>query len=223
MSATANSLTGFDLTHIVKGYVTYQLPFGRGQRWGSGKSGFVNALIGGWQVSGLVRYNTGQPLRISVNQPFYPIWGNFFPNFHPKGVYGPYSLSDYNGVAAITPGSNYVFNYMSPSVASSPIVGNNVAFGQGHAYDGTLRCPGEAHENASLVKGFSMGAEGRYQLSLRVEFYNLFNRHYYEIYGCGGNYPSIVGPPGTFERNFAAVTGVSSDHRTGQLGLRFTF
>jgi len=221
LSATANSLTGYDLTHIIKAYATYQLPFGRGQKWGSNSSGLVNALIGGWQISGLVGYNTGQPFHIGVNTPYYPLWGNFFPNFHPSGAYGPFSPSGFDAYSAEHV-SGYTYNYYSSTVASSPINGNTVAFGKGGAYDGQLRCPGGERESASLVKGFTMGPDGRYQLSLRVEFYNLFNRHFYNISGCAGSSTS-VGPPGSFEQTFGNITGVTSDHRTGQFGMRFTF
>jgi hypothetical protein len=62
-----------------------------------------------------------------------------------------------------------------------------------------------------------MGSDGQYQLSMRVEFYNLFNRHYYNILGCAGTQTNIG------DGNFAAVTGVSSTQREGQFGLRFTF
>lgn len=209
MSAAANSLTGYDLTHIVKGYVTYLLPFGRGQHWLSGKGGVVNAMVGGWQLSGLVLYTSGQPFRIGVNTPFYPLWGDFYPNFHPQKGDGPFSPRTSS-------------QYFSPAVASSPIVGNTVAFGTGGAYDSALRCPGQSNENASVLKYFSMGQDGRYQLSMRVEFYNLFNRHYYGIDGCGGT-STTVGPVGTYETKFAQVTGVDSAPRTGQFGVRFTF
>jgi hypothetical protein len=50
-----------------------------------------------------------------------------------------------------------------------------------------------------------------------MEFYNLFNRHYYAIDGCGGTQTKVG------DANFAAVTGVNSTQRTGQFGLRFTF
>lgn len=218
MSAAANSLTGYDLTHIVKGYATYQLPFGRGQKWLSGKGGVVNGLVGGWQVSGLVLYTSGQPFRIGVNQPFYPIWGNFYPNFHPTGAFGPFDPTGYNAQAAKT-NPKYVFNYLSSSVASSPVGPNasTVSFGTGQAYDSALRCPGQANENASVLKYLSMGPDGRYQLSMRVEFYNLFNRHTYSILGCGGAQTNVG------DKNFAAVTGVNSSPRTGQFGVRFTF
>jgi hypothetical protein len=218
MSAAANSLTGYDLTHIVKGYVTYQLPFGAGQRWMSNKKGFVNAVVGGWQASTIVLYTSGQPIHIGVNQPFYPIWGNFYPNFNssPSGSANPRGFS---GAAASAPNSTYYYPYFGPSVATAPVSkdGTVVGFGSGGAYDGALRCPGQANENASLMKYFKMGSDGQYQLSMRVEFYNLFNRHYYAINGCGGTQTNIG------DSNFAAVTGVNSTQRTGQFGMRFTF
>jgi hypothetical protein len=204
MSAAANSLTGYDLTHIVKGYMTYELPFGRGKHWLSDKTGVVNALVGGWQVNGMVLYTSGQPFRIGVNTPYYPLWGNFYPNFHPQGIDGPFDPRTSS-------------QYFSPAVASSPINGSAVAFGTGGAYDSRLRCPGSANENASILKYFAMGPDGRYHLSMRVEFYNLFNRHSYGILGCGGVGTNVG------DGNFAAVTGVSDNPRTGQFGLRFTF
>jgi len=212
LSAAANSLTGYDLTHIIKGYATYILPFGRGQKYLSDKGGFVNALVGGWQVSGVVLYYTGQPFHIGVNNPYYPLWGNFYPNFHTTGVFGPFSPSAYQATPNATP-----VQYFSSSVATSPISGSAVSFGSAGAYDSALRCPGQANENASLLKYFSMGPDGRYQLSLRVEFYNLFNRHYYSILGCGGSSTNVG------DGNFAQVTGVMDSPRTGQFGVRFTF
>ena len=218
MSAAANSLTGYDLTHIIKGYVTYQLPFGSGQRWMSNKSGFLNALVAGWQASTIVLYTSGQPIHIGINEPFYPIWGTFYPNFSTNPS-GPTSPTGFSGAQAATPGSNYYFPYFSKSVATAPVSTDAtvVGLGSGGAYDGALRCPGQANENASLLKYFKMGSDGQYQLSARVEFYNLFNRHYYAINGCGGTTTNVG------DGNFAAVTGVNSTQRTGQFGLRFTF
>ena len=221
MSAAANSLTSYDLTHVVKGYVTYQLPFGRHQRWVSDKGSFLNGLIGGWQLSTIVLYTSGQPFHIGVNQPFYPIWGNFYPNFNPTGVFGRFSPSGFSGVDAANsnPSNPYYYPYFATSAATAPVSidGSVVGFGSGGAYDGALRCPGQANENASLLKYLSFGADGKYQLSMRVEFYNLFNRHTYSILGCAGTQTNVG------DSNFAAVTGVNSSPRTGQFGVRFTF
>ena len=219
VSAAANSLTGYDLTHVIKGYVLYELPFGKGKRWLADKGGFLNGLVGGWQVAALVGYNTGQPIQIGINNPFWPLWGNIYPNFHHTGVYGPFSPSGYNGVNALND-PNYIYNYLSSSVATSPIGANTsaTAFGTGGASDGNLRCPGQANENATLLKYLSFGSDGKYQLAMRLEFYNLFNRHYYVISGCGG-----TGSTNPANPNFAQVIGVQDNPRTGQFGLRFTF
>ena len=222
LPAAANSLTNYDLTHIIKGYVTYELPFGKGQRWASNKSGFVDALVGGWRANTIVLYTSGQPMDIVVNNNLYPIWGNFYPNFnpHPPAAAG---TKGFSGIAALTatPQNPYYYPYFSNSVATSPInisfTGNLVGLGSGGALDGDLRCPGQANENASILKYFKMGSDGQYQLSARVEFYNLFNRHYYSINGCAGLKTQIGAG------NFAAVNGVNSTQRTGQFGLRFTF
>ena len=217
ISAAANSLTGYDLTHIVKGYVTYELPFGKGQRWLSDKTGFVNAVVGGWRANTLLLYTSGQPFHIGINEPFYPIWGTFYPNFNPNPP-AALGTGGFSGAQALT-NPSYYFPYFGKSVATAPVSTDAtvVGFGSGGAYNGALRCPGQANEDVSLLKYFKMGSDGQYQLSMRVEFYNLFNRHYYNILGCGGSQTNIG------DGNFAAVTGVTSSQREGQFGLRFIF
>jgi hypothetical protein len=49
-----------DVTHAIKANVVYELPFGRGQRFGQGANGFVNGLIGGWQIAANGRVQSGQ-------------------------------------------------------------------------------------------------------------------------------------------------------------------
>ena len=49
-----------DLTHAFKGNAVYDLPFGRGRRFGSGANGVVDRLIGGWQVGLTSRIQSGR-------------------------------------------------------------------------------------------------------------------------------------------------------------------
>ncbi|MGC2549006.1 MAG: TonB-dependent receptor, partial [Candidatus Sulfotelmatobacter sp.] len=63
------AVSDFDTTHIVNANWVYQLPFGRGKRFGSGMNRFANAVIGGWTVSGLWRWSTGYPFSL-----FSPEW-----------------------------------------------------------------------------------------------------------------------------------------------------
>lgn len=216
----AHTLTNYDQTHIVKGYVSYQLPFGRGQRWLSDQNRIVNGIVGGWTLGGLVLYTSGQPFQAGVNNPYWPLWGDFYPNFNLSGFSGPADPHNFQATTPSNPSPNPVF-YLPQSVASSPIPADPsssvVKLGAGPSDISALRCPGNANENASLLKYFPMGADGRYKLSFRAEFYNLFNRHTYSINGCGGG-SSQIGAG-----NFAQVTGVNDNPRTGQFAIRFAF
>lgn len=51
-----------DVAHALKLNVVYPLPFGRGQRFGSGANALVNRIIGGWQIAGNARVQSGRLL-----------------------------------------------------------------------------------------------------------------------------------------------------------------
>ncbi|MGA7908799.1 MAG: hypothetical protein WCA16_15425, partial [Candidatus Sulfotelmatobacter sp.] len=91
MQQAAHTVTGYDLTHIVKGFVMYELPFGKGRPWLAGQSRFVNGVVGGWTLGGLVLYNTGQPFEVGATNAYWPLWGNIYPQFNLNGFAGPSS------------------------------------------------------------------------------------------------------------------------------------
>jgi hypothetical protein len=54
-------LSDFNTTHLITVDWVYQMPFGRGALLASGANNFVNAFIGGWQLSGILRATSGLP------------------------------------------------------------------------------------------------------------------------------------------------------------------
>ena len=52
----------FDIRHIINANAVWQIPFGRGRRWLSGSNKVVDAVLGGWQLSGIYRWNSGLPV-----------------------------------------------------------------------------------------------------------------------------------------------------------------
>jgi len=48
-----------NVKHLFNGYVVYELPFGRGKRFGNGMSNLVDAVAGGWRVSSGFVFHTG--------------------------------------------------------------------------------------------------------------------------------------------------------------------
>ena len=69
-----------------------------------------------------------------------------------------------------------------------------------------------ASENGEIRKGFGFGRDNRVRMTIRAEYFDLFNRHYI-------NSPDL-NPSDT---TFGQVTGVSSTTRTGQLSARVDF
>lgn len=57
----AYALSDFDTRHIINANGLFQLPFGKGRSFFKDAGGFTNALIGGWQLGTVLRWNSGQP------------------------------------------------------------------------------------------------------------------------------------------------------------------
>ncbi|PYV36174.1 MAG: hypothetical protein DMG09_18275, partial [Acidobacteria bacterium] len=59
-------LSEFDVDHRLVSSFVYQLPFGRGRKYLSSGPGLANQFIGGWQVNGIVTFQSGFPMTISA-------------------------------------------------------------------------------------------------------------------------------------------------------------
>ena len=49
--------------------VVWDVPYGKGRRWGSSVNPFVQAVIGGWRLTGINTMTAGQPVNISYGPP----------------------------------------------------------------------------------------------------------------------------------------------------------
>ena len=188
---------------IAKGFVTYQLPFGRGQRY-LHSSRLTNALFGGWLAGAIVDYQSGAPIGAVHAQNRYPgwsgVWVNVAPNAKFKNTFKKLDLIN------LTDSSN---QFTDTSIFSNPAdgeLGNSpVTYGNWHGW-------GSSHESVSLMKRVQFGPDSRYTLTLRGEFFNAFNRHYY------GNPNLNIGGP-----YFGQITNVVGNPRQGQVGMRVSW
>lgn len=60
------AMSDFNQKHRFTFSYNYLLPFGRGQRYGSSVGGFMDKLIGGWQLNGIYTYASGTPFTVGV-------------------------------------------------------------------------------------------------------------------------------------------------------------
>ena len=84
LSQEANTVAFYDQTHVFKGYVAWDLPFGKGRRFLNDRGAIVHGVVGGWTLSSAFRYNSGFPLGGNSNN-WYPGWdGPIDANVEPK-------------------------------------------------------------------------------------------------------------------------------------------
>ncbi|WP_232298737.1 carboxypeptidase-like regulatory domain-containing protein [Granulicella tundricola] len=68
------SVADFDTTHIITTDAVYKLPFGRGGAFVNHPSGWVNSIIGGWQLNGLGRWTSGLPFTLTISGGWMTAW-----------------------------------------------------------------------------------------------------------------------------------------------------
>jgi hypothetical protein len=147
----------YSLAHAFGANFSYQLPFGSGQHFGGGASGWKNQLIGGWQWNGIVTAQGGFPQTPVIgfnnsgtgdnNITDTPSWN---PNFHGNAVLGK------------------VDHWFDPKAFILPIPGTF-----GNVSRGSIRGPGLVNVDTSFFKKFSISE--RLSLQLRAEAFNIFN------------------------------------------------
>ncbi len=59
------AVSDFDMRHQINANWVWQLPVGRGKRFGSTLNGLGNAILGGWDLSGVYHWSSGLPFGIS--------------------------------------------------------------------------------------------------------------------------------------------------------------
>lgn len=73
------AVSDFDTTHQFNANWVYDLPFGKGQTFARNAGSGLDAIVGGWELSGLTRWTSGFPFSVDN--------GNFWPtNWDEQGI-----------------------------------------------------------------------------------------------------------------------------------------
>jgi len=172
----------------------YQLPVGKGRRFGKDLNGFVDAFIGGWQLNGTYEWQQGQPILLS--QPV------FFAG----------DITQLESRAGQRNGAGEKFG-ISPLRAFDTTNFLRLSSSSLRTVPTTLdkmRHMPFTSVNLSLTKNFQMG-EGK-RLQFRAEALNTLNHPYFIDLSADPNSTS-----------FGLFTTQRNLPRDIQLGLKFTF
>jgi hypothetical protein len=190
----------FDRTHTFKSTFSYDLPFGRGQRFGGSAGRMMNYAIGGWRMAGIFTLTSGRPFTVFSGQ-------NTATNVIN-------SLADCNGCtrkdgAALTdPGTGFVFYFdqSQRSKFSIPAAGSI-----GNTARNFFESSRFVNFDASFAKNLKLTE--KYNLEIRADVTNLTNTPTF-------GFPTTTFTAATFGRIRDTVL---SSSRKIQMGARFSF
>jgi len=190
----------FDVRHRFTAGYSWDLPIGRGMAL-AGKSGtLVNALIGRWQMSGVVTLSSGTWFTVTdSNANFSNSDGQQRPDFVPgqRASGKPCVAGTFFNTCA----------FKDPALGSFGTVSLN-----------SLNGPGNKNWDASVLKTVPMGEARR--LELRGEFYNVLNHPNFLFAGAGpqnSNNATVFG-----SSNFGVLTA-ARDPRLIQIGAKIYY
>jgi carboxypeptidase family protein/TonB-dependent receptor-like protein len=220
------------IPHVAVFNYLIELPFGKGKRF-LNRGGFVDKVFGGFQLSGINRYQSGPPLTIRISRgPIgdftrtFGVFGDLRPNLTGQPIFtsntGPTVTTNYRLVnpAAFAPPPS--FNEGAPAFIVDGAVNPNYRtyyadplrfFGTAPPVLDSARALPFFSENLSLLKKTRLTETTT--LEFRAEVFNLLNRHRF-----------FLGADETNLNNFTfGVANVDQGYRPRemQLGIRFIF
>jgi hypothetical protein len=199
--ASEYSRAALDRRHIFNLNYVYELP------WFDKQNNFVGKVLGGWQASGIVTYNTGLG--------FTPVTSNFDPggtgiiNANPTAR--PFILCDPNANAPHT--VEEWFNtecFLLNPAATADTAALGFVNRPGDAQRNIIEGPATFRVDFTLMKNIRFGE--RFRLQLRGEVFNVFNKTNFRSFASLNTTSTLFGR-----------IGGARDPRTMQFGVKFYF
>jgi carboxypeptidase family protein len=218
------ALSSQDVPYMFSGAFLYELPFGRGKPMLT--HGIAGALLGGWTIGSVLRYQAGVPISFGCATGV-PGWQNCIrfnrqsaSPLNPAvtdGTFNPFTQNFFNPVCSYLGQSGCAFadpNTELVAAGSTTTVqqarGGAYFFGDFPRNNGDARTPNFYNEDFSVLRNFPLYE--RATLQLKAEFLNAFNRH---IFSAPNASP--------YAANFGRVTGTIDTPRIIQFTMRLNF
>src|SRR5438876_12434084 len=202
--ALSRGIAGFSLRHAFNANFGYQLPFGQGQRFASGVTGWLNQIIGGWQWNGIFNIQSGFPFtpQIGANvsgtgdtdNPDVPNWN---PNFNGNVILG-------------VDGFKKTGRYFDPGAFSLPLSGTF-----GNVSRGSLTGPPLTVIDTSFFKRIRIN--GQLNLQFRAEAFNVINHANFAEPG------QVIFTGPTYSASAGVITSTATTSRQLQFALKLLF
>ena len=198
--------------------IIYELPVGRGRRFLPTANGFVDAAIGGWQLSIINTMQSGTPFNITYSPA---AANNVSPtisnSFRGANLFRPNRIPGINPILNTQIASSGYIQYINPVAFSLPATtaGGVTQSPFGNSSRNPLRNTPFYQTDLSLNKRFSTPLESL-KVEFRTEFYNILNHtNLYLPSTIGGTNGAVASTGGQITSTF--------EPRIIQFGLKVLF
>jgi hypothetical protein len=209
-------LSQLNLNNSFTASILYDLPFGKGKRYGSNWSGAANALLGNWQVNLIERATSGFPLFVvdsaDESGTFFSYNGNTLQR--PNEVGDPNKPGPEGGNTNCPARIHTLQNWFNPCAFAKAPAGE-----LGTAPRAPVYGPRFVNTDFSIMKDFPLPFREAMKLQFRAEFFNLFNHAQYYLNGFGDTGEQDINTPSSF----GVVNNTVNNPRLIQFALRLNF
>lgn len=211
-------LSQLNLNDSFTASVLYDLPFGKGKKFGSNWSGATNAILGNWQLDGIVRATSGFPLFVVDSGD----GSGVFFSYNGGTYQRPNQVGDPNrgGAVAGNPGCvapsqiHTIQNWFNPCAFAQAPAGE-----LGTAARAPVYGPRFVNTDFSIIKDFPLSFREGMSMQFRAEFFNLFNHPQFYLAGGAGNGEQDINAQSTF----GVITNTLNNARLIQFALKLRF
>ena len=205
------SLSDFDSKHVLNANFLFDLPVGRGRAFFSNMNKVADAILGGWSLRGIYRWNTGQPFSPPFDQ------AQWATNWNVQ--------SNGTRIRPVEYGANRDTRNVFADPAAAFRSFRNARPGETGERN-TLRGPMFQNLDLGLSKEVTMPWSESHKFQFRWEVFNIANWQYFAItnqtrttYGLPQD-PELGVAPSTFGRIYGDIQG---SPRRMQFGFRYSF
>jgi hypothetical protein len=205
--------SNFDQRQLVNVSYVYDLPL-------FAHSGLMHNTLGGWQISGLVTYQTGTPFTVSNG-------GTYGDNGGLGNGVGTGSYVDVVGNPNSTPSQTQVLGIQGPLLFNPAAFAEPAGLTLGDAGRNILNNPARTNWDMGLFKRFSLGKSEVRSFEFRAEGFNVFNHTQWSgINGspaCYAGANNTAGDPSCVDTATFLHPSGAHNPRILQLGLKLLF
>jgi hypothetical protein len=203
-------VSSYDTLHLINVNGLWQIPVGRNRRFLGNSSKVVDALLGGWQITGIYTQSSGFPISVT-NGRLWPTNWNITPTATPNGKPQPEVTNNPNAPAAAgTVGSPNLWSDPAAALAAFSFT----LPGQSGTRN-SVRGAGNFDISTGVSKRWIMPYKESHSIQLRWESFNLLNSHRFD--------PTTASTAINGASAFGKMTGTLTTPRQMQFALRYEF